>query len=302
MTKVDGNNESLGYGVTGARDGFDITDRGATPGRVRRGEGESSLDNRTGGSPGIAAHFHRGRARVAGNSIEGHIEPVRALYAGHYADCRAGLLQDGTLFDVRFKHGMERPRTRRRGAAIADPLEFFEKGAPGFVFALIGVGQSVRPGNDAGTEHGRRESTAFLIRPARHFDRSARGDSMIAQGSQYLEPRHHAVDSVEPPSRRLCIQVASHQDRRGRRIFAGPGCKQIANLVHRYGAPERARPAREQITAGFVRVGQRLAIAATSGSAANIRQRHQARPQPFAIDPDRRRRGRHGRPLERRGR
>ena len=63
--------------------------------------------------------------------------------------------------------------------------------------------------------------------------------------------------------------MAPHQDWRGRSILTGPGRKQIANLVHRDGAPERARPAREQITAGLVFVGQSLAITAASGGAAN---------------------------------
>ena len=112
----------------------------------------------------------------------------------------------------------------------------------------------------------------------------AGADRAIVERLDHLEPGEHAVDAVEFATGRLRVEVASGHDHGQRIVAAASPDEQVADGVH----PDRAacllRPARKELAALKVEVRQGLTIAAAMRRGADLRHRHEARPEAFAAD------------------
>src|SRR5882757_2848004 len=255
-----------------------------------------TFDYGTSGAPWIATHLHGSRACMTGNTLQHHIQPVRTLNSSHHANGRGGLLQNRSLLDVRLKHGMKCTPPRRRTAAIPNPLELSQKSPTRLVLSLVRIFQRISASNHTRAEHRWSEATPFLIRPTRNLDGPASRDMLILEGSQNLESRHDAVHAIKPTTGRLGIEMTSHENRRQRSVRAGPRGKDVADFIDGHSTTEGPCPGYELIPARLVLIGQGLPIAATPLRATDSGQRHQAGPEPLAVDS---KCGRHSSPLSR---
>lgn len=144
----------------------------------------------------------------------------------------------------------------------------------------------MRPGEDAGGQHGRSEARAFLVRPVRHDDRVLGLDSEIVERPHDFETAQHAEHAIVFPARRLRVEMRAHINRQRVGIGALAPGEHVAHRIKAHRAARRLAPGLEQRAALRVVIGQRLAVVAACDTRADLRHLHDAVPETVAIDPE----------------
>src|SRR5260370_13682490 len=108
--------------------------------------------------------------------------------------------------------------------------------------------------------------------------------SEIIEGAHQFEPGHDAVGAVDLAAGRLRVGMAAGHHRRQARVPAGPAREDIADLVDADGAAGLLAPADEKPARLAVEIARRKPAHPALRGRPDLRQFHQARPQPLAVD------------------
>jgi hypothetical protein len=116
-------------------------------------------------------------------------------------------------------------------APVADPLELVAEAPP--VPILAGEGEVLLQGagEHSGAQHGGGEARALLVGPVDQLDGMLGLDPMLVEAAQDLEPGENAEDAVEPPSRRLGVEVAPDRDGRELAPATPAACEDVSHVV-----------------------------------------------------------------------
>ena len=139
-------------------------------------------------------------------------------------------------------------------------------------------------GEHARPDHRRRKPRALLIGPGDDLDRGLGLVAEIVQRAHDFQPRHHAIGAVEAAAGRLRVEMAAGHDRRQPGIASRTTREDVADPVHRDRAAGLLAPAYEQAARLGVEIARREPADAALFGGADLRQFHQAGPQPLAID------------------
>ncbi len=285
MAQVDGEAHPAGHGVARARIGLELADRRPAIGAVGVGDLVDLLEHGRRGAQRIAPPFHGRRTGMGLGAQHFGVVPAGALAAGDDADPTAFRLEDRPLLDVQLEQRPRRPAADRLLARVADPRELGAQRLAAVILARQGVVESEHARKHARCDHRRRKPAALLVGPVDHLERCPGPDAMIVEGPDHLERGQHAERAVELAASRLTVEVAAEQDRRPGRVGALPAGEHAAHAIDAECEPRRLAPAREQIAAALVLVGQRLAVDPAVRGRADLGHGHQAAPQPLAVRP-----------------
>src|SRR5690606_22528239 len=122
-------------------------------------------------------------------------------------DVDAFILEDRTLFDMKFKEGLHRPVADFLLALPADALEFVTEALALGVDTVVGPLQFVDACKYTGGEHRRGEARAFFVGPVGYYDRVLRPDAEIVQRTDDFEAAKNAQHAVILAARRLRIEM-----------------------------------------------------------------------------------------------
>src|SRR6516225_9930195 len=285
MSKID--REEYPAGDRVARIGADLheADRRARKRRVGVADAVDGIDHAGSSDQRITPPRHRRRPGMCLLPGDRDLVPALALRTRDDTDRLAGGFEDRPLLDMRLEIGCDRLAADRLGTGEPDALEFgAERDAAHIVRPCQTFGEIENAGEYAGADHRRREPRAFFIRPSGDLDRRFGLNAEIVEGAYDLEPRHHAVGAVELAPGRLRIEMAAGHNRRQARVAAGPARKDIADLVDSNGTAGLLTPADEEPARLAVEIACREPAYSALRRRADLRQFHQARPQPLAVD------------------
>ena len=175
------------------------------------------------GEARVAAHLHRGRARVRRLARESKAQRSTPTQPVTAAARRAGGLHPGPLLDVELEVGAERPRDGAPDSSARSRLDAV-------------LGEHVRQGHAIGVRRSRTASGSSVpekqelpnrLRPKRAPSSSAqstrtsgRGGGSDGVGAQHAERGHHAEGAVEPAAVGHRVEVRADGQRRGGGIGA----------------------------------------------------------------------------------
>jgi hypothetical protein len=282
--------------VAAVRADLQFTD-GGTAFAMGGGDAPRRLDHARGADQRVAPPGHRRGAGVGGAAAQAQVVPALPLSPGHRTDGRAACLEHRALFDVGFEIGRDEVAAQTF-ADVADARQLVAIAPAGAVTAGQYLDRIEQAGIGHRAHHRRREACAFLVAPDHQFERRCGVDAGIVQRAQHFEPGHHAVGTVEAPAVRLGIEMAAGHHHRPAVVAARPPREDVADRVDAHGAAGVAAPAHEQVARAPVVVVERQALDAAAGGGADLGQRHQAGPQPRAVDA-RARQGRFGHAVHR---
>ncbi len=227
----------------------------------------------------VLAQRHRRRPGVRLHAGDGAVVPADAEHAGDDADRLVVVLEHRPLLDVGLEVAADRMRARLLGADVADALELVLHRLAFGVLRGVGVLEGEGLGEHARAHHHRHEARAFLVGPEGDLDRRLGLDAVVVERAHDLEAGEHAVVAVELAAGRLGVDVAAGDDRRQRVVLAGAAHEAVADLVDRDRHAGLARPARHQVAALLVEVGERQPADAALRRGADLAPAPSARPR-----------------------
>jgi hypothetical protein len=281
--EIDREHDLFGDHVAAVGIDVDMADRAHRRGLVLHRDLVDQLGQLRKAAPGIAPHPHRGRAGVLALAGHGAFDPAHPLPMGHDADRAVLGLEDRALFDVVFEHRVDPALARTFVPLPADPFKLVAEAQPLRVAARQGVVDVDHAREHPRGEHRGRKAGAFLVRPVDEHDGAAGADPQIADRADQFQPRQHPQHPVEPPARRLGVEVASDID--GVEIGLGPlvAKEHVAHGIDAHAHAGRLAPGLQQAPALGIGIGQRLAVVAARDAGADPGHLHQAVPPPHAV-------------------
>ena len=193
-------------------------------------------------------------------------------------------LQDRPLFDMQFEHRVDFARADLFIAHPANARQFLAKSLAVRITARFGVVFGMQPGKHARGEHGRGEPCALFIGPVGHNNRVFGLNAQIVQAAHHFQSAQDAQHPVIAPAGGLGVQMAAHIDRQRLGVGACTGGKHIAHRVHPHCHVGITAPARKQVAALAVSIGQGLAVVSARNAWADLGHLVQAVPKARRID------------------
>src|SRR5580704_10903865 len=216
---------------------------------------------------------------------DGDLVQALALRAGDDADRLGRRFEDRSLLDMRLEIGGGPPAADRLRAGKTDALEFAAECEAGqIVRPCETVGEVEDTGEHARADHRRRKARTLLVGPGNDLDRRLGLVSEVVEGAQHFEGGHHTVGAVELAAGRLRVEVAASHDGRQARVPAGPAREDVADPIDPDGAASLLAPTDEEPAGLAVEVAGGEPAHPALRRRADLRQLHQARPQPLSVD------------------